>query len=563
MCNKAGHRTPWAVGLFFCFGLGAALPARVGAGTGLPPKGPLTLAECIAIAQQNQPAIAVLEAEVGVAAETQKIASSYFFPEANVVTRLTQLNRGRSVDSPNPVAGPVGDVLASGAAFFNVAQAAGFANAQAAFLNPAASPFGPLFNAARAAALAQLPPTFRTELLGERFITNDVLVTQPLYTGGKIRYRNQQAKLGIDAAGCGVDKARQQTTYEVSRAYYSILLGRELVRVAAEAAGQFRAIERLADSAIREHDRYVTPADLHRVRTLRELAEGQKVRFEYGIELAYAGLRAAMGLEPLCPLVIAEDRLPYQRTAFDLCALLDTAYRRRPELALAQISLRVAELDQKLASAQFHPDVGAFGRFSSINDDRSYLNPNHPVEWAAGLQASMPLFAGGRRFAEHRKADHQYTRALEVLRVVKQTVGLEVEKAYLENREMAQRLALADRAVRDARKTIKAYEDLYALPGWIQDKDLPKHFEDRQTAWILLSGALAEYYQNVFAYDLSVAKILLVTASDEPAALKPGGGPAGPLGPSFREPGPAGPGRQTAPQAGDTLPLLQPAGRHQ
>jgi outer membrane protein TolC len=472
----------------------------------------LTLADCIAIAQQNQPAIQAVQAGVGIATEQQMIARSYLLPQMDLTTRLTQLNRGRSVDSPNTLAtGPLADVFSDGAAFFTLARQLGLPAASAALSNPNVPPF----STAKQAALGSLAPTFRTELIGERFVTNDVVVTQPLYTGGKIRFRNQQAKLGIRASATDLARARQQTSFEVTRAYLSILLARALFQVAQDTAGHFRAVERLTRAVLEDKENTaVTPADLYRVRSLQLLAESQVVRGRQAGELAYAALHAAMGVEPEVPLRIADDQMDYQPLALALPALLERAYSQRPELAKADLGVRNAALEQKLAAAQFCPDVALFGSFSSINDDRSYLNPNHPVEWAAGIAVRYPLLTGGRRFAERRKADHQYLLAVEVVRSVRQSIALEVEQAFLENREMAERLALAEKAQAAAQATVKSYQEQYAEDR-IPFKELPKYFENLETAQLLLSAARLSYHEQLFAYNLTLAKILLVTASNE------------------------------------------------
>jgi hypothetical protein len=67
---------------------GVALPAEPVA-----ERGKLTLDECIRTALKNQPALQARQAGVGVAAEQQKVARSYFFPQAGVATTFTQLDR--------------------------------------------------------------------------------------------------------------------------------------------------------------------------------------------------------------------------------------------------------------------------------------------------------------------------------------------------------------------------------------------------------------------------------------------------------------------------------------
>jgi outer membrane protein TolC len=466
----------------------------------------LTLEECVRTALDNQPGIQVREAEVGVAAGQQKVARSYLFPQAGVTSRFTQMDRHLFVINP-ALSGPSLDVFTDAGAFFGIARQAGPLAANAALANPNQPPF----STAKQAALAIAPTTLQTDLLGERFLSTEVLVTQPLYTGGKVRYRNEQAKLGTQAAENDVTQARQETVYEVTRAYYGVLLARELERVADDARGQYQATENFVQALMRARKKEITTADLRRVTAARLLAEDQKLRAGRAADQALAGLRAAMGLRQAVPLGLAEDRLSYKGATLDRDALLGEALARRPEMAKVQLAVQAAELERKLAHAQYLPDVGAFARLSTIQDNRNYPNPTQPTQFAAGVEASVPLVAGGRRLAERHRADALYEVAGAARDVVRNRIELEVVQAYLEWKELAERLPVAERARENARAAMQALFDEYILG--LEDKDYPRHFDNRLSTRLLLSQADALYYQQVFEYNLALAKVRLATGA--------------------------------------------------
>jgi outer membrane protein TolC len=472
---------------------------------------PLSMRQCIDIALQNQPAIQARLEGVGIAAEQQKIARSYFFPQVDASTRFTQLNKHVFVDFPFPINASIADVLGDSAAFFGIARKAG-SNAALFALN---HPNQPPFSTARQAAINSLPSTVQVDLLGDRFLTTNVLVTQPLYTGGKLRYHNQQAKLAIDAAGSEVEQARQQTMFAVSKAYLSILLARELVQVSEDSRGEFAAVESLARVALDSgKNDFVTAADVTRAGSLKLLAESQKVEFGYAAERAQAGLRTAMGLEVPAVVAIADSTLPRQFPQLELAPLVDLALARRPEIIGARLALHKAELDRKLAVAQFHPDVVAYGRLTSIQDDASFLNPTNPNEWVAGFEARVNLFSGGRRFAEKHKADHEIAEASETTRLVRQRVALEVEQAYLQYKETLSRIPLAKQAWKEAVTSLDVYGKVIQLRTKSEKHELPKDFENLLTTRLLLSQAEVSYLEQVYACNLALAVLRLTTASD-------------------------------------------------
>ncbi len=118
--------------------------------------------------------------------------------------------------------------------------------------------------------------------------------------------------------------------------------------------------------------------------------------------------------------------------------------------------------------------------------------------------------AGGRRIAERHKADALYEAATANRDLVRNQVELEVVQAYLEWQEMAERLPLAQKAKASAEEALKLLRDELAL---IEDKDYPRHFDNRLTTRLLLTQAEVAYYQQVFAYNLALAKLRLATGA--------------------------------------------------
>jgi len=470
----------------------------------------LTLDQCIGIALENQPAIRAQHAAMCAAVERRKIAGSYFLPQLDFHARYTNLDEPRSVDIPSPFVGDVGDIFSDAAAFFGIARAYGSTTATAALDNPNAPPF----SLAKQAALDRLPDSWNVGLLGENSLTTEFLLAQPIWTGGKIRHRYEQAKLGISAASADVAKSKQETVFAVKRAYFGVQLAAELWQVMEDAIGHFRAIESLVQALLDEGDEYVTTVDVHRARTVRLLAQSERIRVEQAAEIAHEALRQAMGLEPQAQFEIAERNLTRPTGHVELPAILDEAMIRRPELAKARLGVQIAGLERQLAAAEYLPDVGLFGRFATIDDDGGFANPNDRQEWAVGLTVGVPLYAGGRRSAQKREADFQQAHAARLRQLARQLITLEVQKTYLEYVEMSDRLPKAERAAMEAEETLEGLRHQF-LGDQIEDQEMPDYFEDLINARILRTLASTRYHDVVYQYNLSLAKIRLATASDE------------------------------------------------
>jgi outer membrane protein TolC len=437
----------------------------------------------------------------------------------NFEARYTHFDETHSVNIPGVFDGVVGDVFTDAAAFFGIARQAGAAAANAALNNPN----NPPFSTAKQAASEALPEMLRVDMLGRNVLTTDLLITQPLWTGGKIKYRHRQAALGVEAAGAQVAKSEQETVFQVKGRYLAVQLAQELVAVAEGFSGRLRAMEAVVVGLLDGGDEHVSVVDLHRIRAVRALADDQRIAAERGREIAYQALRQAMGVENLVEFVIADPRLAVWRQEVDPWGVLDEAMIRRPELARARVGVQIAHLERKLATANYMPDLVAFGRFDTINDDGGFANPNDREQWASGVTFSVPLFEGGRRWAQRKKAEFEIAEAEKRKQWIRQLIILDVQKAYLEYMEMVQRLPTARKAMDEWAAVLEGYRNQF-FGNQIREDDMPDYFQDLIEARVLHAVAQAHYYRTLFKHNCALAKIRLVSASDVyPTAIDPSG----------------------------------------
>jgi outer membrane protein TolC len=238
-----------------------------------------------------------------------------------------------------------------------------------------------------------------------------------------------------------------------------------------------------------------------------------------------AGLKLAIGLSQTDSLEITDRRLPTERCEADLNLLKEQAFAQRPELRKAGLATTVADLEHRVAQAEYFPNVAAFANHSTIHDDANFPNPNDPAEWAIGVTATMPIFASGRRAAQVRQAAHTRSQVMEQRRLLFRVVEQEVEDAYLEAKEMARRTDEAAAAVEDAAKT----QDLIGAKLRLELVDaagIPKLYEDLLTTRLLLATAQTRYLQGLFGYNVALAKLRLATGAHPLTPLQCGAGDA-------------------------------------
>jgi outer membrane protein len=484
----------------------ATLSSSPGAGQQVP--NALSLEICIATAIEQHPAVGASHAGYNAALDQADVARSYMGPDILADMRYTFIDEPRTVDV-NLLGGELGDRLIEAASFFEIARQAGSGAAIAALddLN------GPAFTQTKQALSAAFPQTIQAELLGRNFVTSQIRLIQPLWTHGKIQSRFQQAKAGAGIARADIEATKNEVAFNVSRAYFLTVLSEELQVAASEASGYAEGVERLAQSFVDDGDAYVTMADVLRARTFRALYNEQVVGMQVSRERALAGLKLAMGLSQAELIEIESRHLPTERYAVDLDTLQEQAISQRPELRKAALGTNIAGLEHRIAKAEFFPNVAAFASYNTIADDANFPNPNDPTEWALGVTATMPIFSSGRRTAQVRQTANMKAQILEQRRLLIRAVQQQVQDAFLETEEMARRTVEAATAVESAQSTLESFRSKFDT-GLVEDKDVPKFYEDLLTTHLLLLTAKTRYFQGLFGYNVAVAKLKLATAAD-------------------------------------------------
>lgn len=224
----------------------------------------------------------------------------------------------------------------------------------------------------------------------------DLTVLQPLYTFGKIAYRDRAAQKNVKVKEAGVDVKRGEIIVRVAEAYYGLVLaeqGKDAVKEARTYLSDTRErITRLLainSPNVRETDRY-------RLAMYEGGVEKFAAQAEEGSKVAYAALKAQIGYGPGQDFKVPQE-LPNPAAApGTLDQQIRTALELRPEFTQLKEGLAARQLLVDGARADLYPSffaavmaalAGAPGREGSrdpyINDffNQTYGMPVLGVKW--------------------------------------------------------------------------------------------------------------------------------------------------------------------------------------
>lgn len=326
----------------------------------------------------------------------------------------------------------------------------------------------------------------------EGFADQNVTLSVPIYTGGRLQNQVRAASERERAAASDLSGTQAETVLRIKEAYYRALLGTENVKSAQSrfdaAAEMVRTSQALftagkgLESAVRRVE--AEQADAQRIVTTARNSQAK----------ALLDLKAAMGVRLDSDLTLA-DTLTFAPPTGDLNAHLADAAKRRPEL-------RAIRFRQSAAARQTDAVRGSQGAqiYGMAMADGFTSHPQGTREgYTVGVVVSLPLFDGGQRRAETAQARARQERADAEVQDMALRVAVEVQQAWLDVETAAENYKTAQSALQSAQS---AY-DVTTLRVQNQ-KALPVEQLD---ALASLTQAKTNIAQALYDHSLAIARL--------------------------------------------------------
>jgi outer membrane protein len=219
-------------------------------------------------------------------------------------------------------------------------------------------------------------------------------VQQPLTQQYKIGLGIELAKVGVDATTEQVRAKQQGVVNEVRRLYYGIAQA-ESARTTLRAAVDFlRQLDRETSQQVVQ--RVALQADLLNVKGQLVQAEYELLKMDDPIQSQKEQLNRLMGRPIDAPLEIDVSSV-VETEPVSLTDAYAEALTSRPEVRLAKVQQRKAQLERRLASAERIPDV-SLSLFGLRTINYSSVLPNSVS--GVGIQATWDVFDWGRKQKE-------------------------------------------------------------------------------------------------------------------------------------------------------------------
>lgn len=328
-----------------------------------------------------------------------------------------------------------------------------------------------------------------------------ITATLPVDISGQIRAAVDQTKFQEIATRLDINRARNQIVLDVKNAFYDVLRAQALLAVANETLQN--AQDRLSETEKKLAAGVVAPFDVLRAQTDVASAQQQVITASTSISLALATLNNTMGLDINAPISItatgavenppgvdppsafvppaappdlppADNGVPIPETGAvrppaivqpplvvtdpirlgtDFSGVVQEALGLRPEILEGDANIAAARRGIQLARRSILPTVGISGGYS-YTPDAGGFSPQTTLGQAV-VSVNFPIFEGGLARAREKEARADVSTAETSRRQSVDGVVLEVRQSYLNLLQARDRVAVANRALAQAREAYR------------------------------------------------------------------------------------------------------------
>lgn len=220
-------------------------------------------------------------------------------------------------------------------------------------------------------------------------------VKQPIFRGGAASAALRASKYYDVLVDENVRAAVQDTIYETIKAYYDVSLSREQHRVTQTYADLAEA--HLKDVEIKR--KFGVASDFNVLRSQVELsnAKAELISYQSKLHQAITSLLKTLGVSQESRVELS-DHLIYKPVSVEEEEVIRKAFLNRPDLAGAELTVKLQGESLKKAYSGYWPEIDAFYGHSIEKPD-PYLSTKSEWgdAWKAGVEMNIPIFDGLKR----------------------------------------------------------------------------------------------------------------------------------------------------------------------
>ena len=337
-----------------------------------------------------------------------------------------------------------------------------------------------------------------------------VMLTQPLYMGGKIRAYDKITRLAEQAAGEQHTMEEQNLLVSVDEAYWRIVALQSKKQLAESFLSTVQKLDSDVEKIISEG--LATKADGLSVKVKLNEAEVAVIQVDNGLALSRMALAQLCGLPLDSEFRLTDEPANAQATfeaadtpdmgelvsAADEVNAVETAMQNRAELRALDIAAKVKDQQVKVALSEYMPNLALTAGYLLSNPNLyNGFQKKFGGMWTVGVVLKVPILTWGDRIYKVKQAKAEAAIAHVKAEEVREKITLQVNQNRQKLQEAQHRLATA-KGSQD-----KADENLRMANLGMQEGVIPvSNVLQAQTAWLSAHSTLVDAQIDVRLADL-------------------------------------------------------------
>ena len=334
----------------------------------------------------------------------------------------------------------------------------------------------------------------------------DFMIIKPLYTFGKLEAYQEAANAGVDVQQETVQLQKNDTVFEVKKAYYGHLAARDTVLFLKDMKTRLQQAEDQTQKWLDEGEGLVKRSDLYALQAAVGIADSYIAKAQALESISMAGLKLLANIDQETMVTLVEKRIaPVSMPVGVLSDLQQKALAARPEMKQLNSGLKARRALVEANKAMNRPDLFAgVSGMASYSWSRDRLDNPHIYDPFNDVGTTPVIglqwkWAGSVKNAKVAKAQAELDALIEKGSFARKGIPFQVEESYQQVQAYHKAVKNLEKSSRSARRwMIATYADFEA--GVEQADKIVTAFQ----GYVL---AYTDYLETVFDYNMHVAAL--------------------------------------------------------
>lgn len=313
--------------------------------------------------------------------------------------------------------------------------------------------------------LYTIPADIDAKVMGRDTIKSSLNILYPLFTGGKISSKIEQAKLNKLLSMNTIQRTNQDVIFDVKKYFYGYILTSQLYDLANSTLKSMEFISELTKNFYENGTSLnVKKTDYLSVQITVSMIQSIVAKLEVNKALVQSALANVMGLSwdaQISPIYDEESLLPPNYVLSDL---VKKAYESNSDISKMDIALKISKEQIKEVKSDFYPNIALMGEVSHTYNsyEYGYLADDRENQWNIGFVVNLPLFDGFRTTNALSEKKFENKKMYLLQDMLKEGVALQIKNEFIKASSAYKQIQILQRSKKLANENkllnLKGYE---------------------------------------------------------------------------------------------------------